>query len=115
MAEYKAQCEWLRPYSLRDTFGVRAHGIVKDDTLITAAMGHTVEVHHCSYRTTKWRSLRTAFARAGGNEMASLVKHHSRCNNSSSYCSSSVNCDKQLKIAIKNCLPKHTQAVHCSR
>ena len=30
MAEYEAS-EWLRPYSLRDTFSVRAHGIVKDD------------------------------------------------------------------------------------
>ena len=42
LAEYKARGEWLRPYSLRDTFSVRAHGIVKDDTLIAAAMGHTV-------------------------------------------------------------------------
>ena len=75
MGEYEARGEWLRPYSLRDTFSVRAHGIVKDDTLIAAAMGHTVEVHHRSYRTTEWRSVRTAFAQAGGNEMASLVKH----------------------------------------
>ena len=43
MTEYEARGEWLRPYSLRDTFSVRAHGIVKDDTLIAAAMGHTVE------------------------------------------------------------------------
>ena len=64
MAEYEAQGEWLRPYSLRDTFSVRAHGIVKDDTLIAAAMGHTVEVHHRSYRTTEWRSVRAAFAPA---------------------------------------------------
>ena len=28
-AEYEARGEWLRPYSLRDTFSVRAHGIVK--------------------------------------------------------------------------------------
>ena len=75
MAKYEALGEWLRPYSLRDKFSVRAHGIVKDDTLIAAAMGHTVEVHHRSYRTTEWRSVRTAFAQAGGNEMASLVKH----------------------------------------
>ena len=68
-AEYEAQGEWLRPYSLRDTFSVRAHGIVKDDTLIAAAMGHTVEVHHRSYRTTEWRSIRTAFARAGGKHL----------------------------------------------
>ena len=63
-AEYEAQGEWLRPYSLRDTFSVRAHGIVKDDTLIAAAMGHTVEVHHRSYRTSEWRSVRAAFAPA---------------------------------------------------
>ena len=64
VAEYEARGEWLRPYSLRDTFSVRAHGIVKDDTLIAAAMGHTVEVHHRSYRTSEWRSVRKAFAEA---------------------------------------------------
>ena len=64
MAEYEARGEWLRPFSLRDTFSVRAHGIVQDDTLIAAAMGHTVEVHHRSYRTSEWRSVRKAFAGA---------------------------------------------------
>ena len=64
VAEYEARGEWLRPYSLRDTFSVRAHGIVKDDTLIAAAMGHTVEVHHRSYRTSEWRSVRKAFEEA---------------------------------------------------
>ena len=64
VAEYEARGEWLRPYSLRDTFSVRAHGIVQDDTLIAAAMGHTVEVHHRSYRTSEWRSVRKAFAEA---------------------------------------------------
>ena len=64
MAAYEARGEWLRPYSLRDTFSVRAHSIVKDDTLIAAAMGHTVEVHHRSYRTSEWRSVRKAFAEA---------------------------------------------------
>ena len=64
MTEYEGRGEWLRPYSLRDTFSVRAHEIVKDDTLIAAAMGHTVEVHHRSYRTTEWRSVRKAFAEA---------------------------------------------------
>ena len=64
MAELETRGEWLRPYSLRDTFSVRAHGIVQDDTLIAAAMGHTVEVHHRSYRTSEWRSVRKAFAEA---------------------------------------------------
>ena len=64
VAQYKAKGEWLRPYSFRDTFSVRAHGIVQDDTLIAAAMGHTVEVHHRSYRTSEWRSVRKAFAEA---------------------------------------------------
>ena len=74
LAEYEARGEWLRPYSLRDTFSVRAHGIVKDDTLIAAAMGHSVEVHHRSYRTTEWRSVRTAFAQGGGRHAASPSK-----------------------------------------
>ena len=53
MAKYEALDEWLRPYSLRDTFSMQAHRIVKDDTLIAAAIGLTMEVHHSSYRTTK--------------------------------------------------------------
>ena len=64
MAEYEARGEWLRPYSPRDTFDVRAHGIAQNDTLIAAAMGHTVEVHHRSYRTSEWRSVQKAFAQA---------------------------------------------------
>ena len=57
MTEYKARGERLRPYSLRDTFSIRTHVIVKDNTLIAAAMGHTIEVHHRSYRTTEGRSV----------------------------------------------------------
>ena len=64
MAEYEARGEWLRPYSLRDTFSVRAHGCGIEDTMIAAAMGHTVEVHNRSYRTTEWRSIRKAFSEA---------------------------------------------------
>jgi hypothetical protein len=62
--EYKARGEWLRPYSLRDTFSVRAHSYAIDDTMIAAAMGHTVEVHHRSYRTSEWKGVRLAFAQA---------------------------------------------------
>ena len=84
MAKYEARGEWLRPYGLRDTFSVRAHGIVKDDTLIAAAMGHSVEVHHRSYRTTEWTSVRT-----GLHRQAAVTRHHqasvsSRFSNSSS-------------------------------
>ena len=74
MAEYEARGEWLRPYSLRDTFSVQAYGIVKDDKLIAAGMGHSVEVHHRSYRTTEWRTVRTAFTQAGGRHAASPSK-----------------------------------------
>ena len=62
--EYKTRGEWLRPYSFRDTFSVRAHSYSIDDTMIASAMGHTVEVHHRSYRTSEWRSVRKAFAEA---------------------------------------------------
>ena len=78
VAEYEARGEWLRPYSLRDTFSVRAHGIVQDDTLIAAAMGHTVEVHHRSYRTSEWRSVRNAFTRAGAKDLQQLRPHCQR-------------------------------------
>mgnify|MGYP001292433806 CR=1 FL=1 len=64
VGEYEARGEWLRPYSFRDTFSVRAHGYGIEDTMIAAALGHTVEVHHRSYRTSEWRSVRKAFAGA---------------------------------------------------
>ena len=64
VAEYEARGEWLRPYSFRDTFSVRAHGHGIEDTMISAAMGHSVEVHHRSYRTSEWKSVRSAFAKA---------------------------------------------------
>ena len=64
VAEYETRGEWLRPYSFRDTFSVRAHGYGIEDTMIAAALGHTVEVHHRSYRTSEWRSVRKAFAEA---------------------------------------------------
>jgi integrase len=64
VAEYKARGEWLRPYSFRDTFSVRAHGHGIEDTMIAAALGHSIEVHHRSYRTSEWRSVRSAFAGA---------------------------------------------------
>ena len=58
VAEYEARGEWLRPYSFRDTFSVRAHGHGIEDTMIAAALGHSIEVHHRSYRTSEWRSVR---------------------------------------------------------
>jgi integrase len=64
MKEYEARGEWLRPYSFRDTFSVRAHSFNISDTNIAQAMGHTVEVHHRSYRTSEWKSVRSAFAQA---------------------------------------------------
>ena len=64
VAEYEARGEWLRPYSFRDTFSVRAHGHGIEDTMIAAALGHSIEVHHRSYRTSEWRSVRKAFAEA---------------------------------------------------
>jgi integrase len=64
VAEYEARGEWLRPYSLRDTFSVRAHSFNISDTNIAQAMGHTVEVHHRSYRTSEWKAVRSAFAQA---------------------------------------------------
>ena len=64
VAEYEVRGEWLRPYSFRDTFSVRAHGHGIEDTMIAAALGHSIEVHHRSYRTSEWRSVRKAFAEA---------------------------------------------------
>ena len=61
MAEYEARGSGCgRTHCGHSASG---YGIVKDDTLIAAAMGHT-EVHHRSYRTSEWRSVRKAFAEA---------------------------------------------------
>ena len=62
--EYQARGEWLRPYSFRDTFSVRAHSFNISDTNIAQAMGHTVEIHHRSYRTSEWKAVRSASAQA---------------------------------------------------
>lgn len=62
--EFKANGEWLRPYSFRDTFSVRAHDLNISSTNIAQAMGHSVEVHHRSYRTSEWKGVRKAFLRA---------------------------------------------------
>jgi len=64
VSEYEARGEWLRSYSFRDTFSARAHSYAIDDTMIAAAMGHSVEVHHRSYRTSEWKCVRSAFAHA---------------------------------------------------
>jgi hypothetical protein len=61
---YEARGEWLRPYSFRDMFSVRAHSFNISDTNIAQAMGQTVEVHHRSYRTSEWKAVRSAFAEA---------------------------------------------------
>ena len=62
--EFEANGEWLRPYSFRDTFSVRAHDLDISSTNIAQAMGHSVEVHHRSYRTSEWKGVRNAFSRA---------------------------------------------------
>ena len=62
--DFAANGEWLRPYSFRDTFSVRAHDLDISSTNIAQAMGHSVEVHHRSYRTSEWKGVRDAFSRA---------------------------------------------------
>jgi hypothetical protein len=63
-AKYAAQGEWLRPYSFRDTFSVRSHGLEIEATLVCAAMGHSPEVHRRSYRTYEAKTVRNAYKRA---------------------------------------------------
>jgi len=63
-AKYAAQGEWLRPYSFRDTFSVRSHGLEIEATLVCAAMGHSMEVHRRSYRTHEAQTVRNAYKRA---------------------------------------------------
>jgi hypothetical protein len=47
----KEPSEWVRPYSLRDSYSVRSHreGVPKGS--ICASMGHSEAVHDRSYRT----------------------------------------------------------------
>ena len=63
-AKYEARSEWLRPYSFRDTFRVRPHGLEIEATPGCAAMGHSMEVHRRSERTHEAQTVRDAYKRA---------------------------------------------------
>ena len=47
----KKPTEWLRPYSLRDSYSVRSHREGIPEPSICDSMGHSIEVHRRSYRT----------------------------------------------------------------
>ena len=65
MEEFEANGEWLKPYSMRDTFSVRSHAKKIPTEYICEAMGHSPEVHNRSYRTTEWEAVQDAYGEAG--------------------------------------------------
>lgn len=66
--EKKKQGEWLRPYSLRDTYSLKGTEYGLHDTNISRAMGHTVAVHQRSYRTTGFEQMMEDFKKVQSNK-----------------------------------------------
>ena len=67
LLQAKERCgEWLRPYSFRDTYSIRATELGIHDSLTSVAMGHTPEVHRRSYRTGDFQLTADAFKRTRG-------------------------------------------------
>lgn len=49
MAKYDAVGLWVRPYSFRNSYSVRAHNAGHHNDVICRAMGHTLDVHSSNY------------------------------------------------------------------
>ncbi|KZR90711.1 hypothetical protein MITS9509_02607 [Synechococcus sp. MIT S9509] len=49
IAKYEAIGLWVRPYSFRNAYSVRAHNAGRHNDVICAAMGHEVDSHSSSY------------------------------------------------------------------
>jgi len=63
-AAYADQGLWLRSYSFRNTWNVRAHRLIGNEAAICQAMGNTPMTNARSYRQTDERTTREAFKMA---------------------------------------------------
>lgn len=65
-AACEARGEWLRPYSLRDSYSLRCHRLGIDPGAISQAMGHSLSVHSTSYRWSSEQQTAEAFLAVQG-------------------------------------------------
>jgi len=56
--------EWLRAYTFRDSYSLRAHGYEVEVGAIASSMGHSVAVHSSSYRWASEATTAAAFRKA---------------------------------------------------
>ncbi|MEB3327584.1 MAG: hypothetical protein VKI39_07760, partial [Synechococcus sp.] len=59
-----ARGEWLRAYTFRDSYSLRAHGYEIEVGAVAASMGHSVAVHSSSYRWASEATTAAAFRKA---------------------------------------------------
>ena len=59
-----ARGEWLRTYTFRDSYSLRAHGYEIEVGAVAASMGHSVAVHSSSYRWASEATTAVAFRKA---------------------------------------------------
>jgi len=74
-AAYEEEGLWLRGYSFRNTWNVKAHKLIGNEAAICEAMGNKPETNARSYRQTDERTTREAFklavsAMGGGSKSA---------------------------------------------
>ena len=56
-AKYEKTGEWLRPYSLRNAYSLRAHRLGHRNDVICMAMGHSLSTHENSYEWARSESV----------------------------------------------------------
>ena len=65
--QYEAKGMWLRPYSFRDVYSVRAHRYGIETAQICRAMGHGLAAHSRAYESATDATTRAAFEAAIGS------------------------------------------------
>ena len=56
-AKYDKTGEWLRPYSFRNSYSLRAHRLGHRNDVICLAMGHSLSTHENSYEWARNESV----------------------------------------------------------
>ena len=56
-AKYDETGEWLRPYSFRNAYSLRAHRLGHRNDVICLAMGHSLSTHESSYEWARSESV----------------------------------------------------------
>ena len=58
------QGEYLKPYAFRDSYSLRAHRFGVSTEMLSPAMGHSIEIHSRSYRTSGFDEMMNIFSEA---------------------------------------------------